>query len=176
MIRLISSPRTGFDDFNFLLNVDNQYFKVYKDVLAAKSEFFYRLFKKNAVINGYSIVGASWEAVEFMVKFLYESKNLKFSLLTEEQLTDVYQLSRRFEIPELRDLILKAVKWQLSMKDAPMALIFAVKQKDVKITKLIIDIVEQQGSKSDLLLSDAFFCLVKENTQLYIRVLEALRK
>ncbi|KAI6212505.1 hypothetical protein M3Y94_00033700 [Aphelenchoides besseyi] len=169
-------------DFTFL--VEGKTIQVHKVVLSTASKFFAQQFEEHPEKSDYSIEGTSFEAVEAMIYFIYlydeviikEKGDEKDDEKDDEIVEDVYKLSIRFSISKLHQIFLEAFKSALTVDNAPELIILAAKNRDDKLKKMAIDFVDRNGGgKAQILLTDLFVCLLKEDVQLYTKILNDLR-
>ncbi|KAI6216377.1 BTB domain-containing protein [Aphelenchoides besseyi] len=157
---------------DFSLMVDGKSIQVHKNVLAVKSKFFVQQFEEHPEKLEYSIEGTTYEAVEQMVEFVYLGDAENFG----EHLNELYKLSVRFQIDDLKEKCVKSLESKRTIGKSPEMFILAIKYKDEKLSQLVIKYVQEKGGKESLLLSDEFLNLLKTDVELYTEVLKALRR
>ncbi|KAI6212435.1 hypothetical protein M3Y94_00023500 [Aphelenchoides besseyi] len=156
---------------DFSLMVEGKSIQVHKNVLAIKSKFFAQQFEEHPEKLEYSIKGTTHEAVEQMVVFIYlgDTENM------HQHLNELYKLSVRFQIDDLKEKCVMLLKWKLSIETSPEMFILAIKYKDEKLSQIVVEYVQGNGGKESLYSSNAFFHLLETDVKLYTEVLKALR-
>ncbi|KAI6185248.1 BTB/POZ and MATH domain-containing protein 6 [Aphelenchoides besseyi] len=143
---------------DFCLKVESQSTMVHKVVLACKSKFFAKLYRHSPTVSEYTIDGATFEVVQMIVGLLYLGPDGEVAKSTEEQSEEFCKLALRFSINEfakglLHDLEVGGITTQL----APWALVEAVRKDDDLLAMMLIEYMERNGGKRQLLNAPAFF-------------------
>ncbi|KAI6198445.1 hypothetical protein M3Y96_00520000 [Aphelenchoides besseyi] len=141
-------------------------FQVHKVVLACKSKFFAKLYRHSPTVSEYTIDGATFEVVQMIVGLLYLGPDGEVAKSTEEQSEEFCKLALRFSINEfakglLHDLEVGGITTQL----APWALVEAVRKDDDLLAMMLIEYMERNGGKRQLLNAPAFLKLRSSDIQ-----------
>ncbi|KAI6212310.1 hypothetical protein M3Y94_00005700 [Aphelenchoides besseyi] len=161
---------------DFCLKVESQSIMVHKVVLACKSQFFAKLYRSNPMISEYMVDEATFEVLQMIVGLLYLGPNGEVAKPTEEQSEEFCKLALRFSVSEFTNSLLQDLEaGGITTQLAPWALVEAVRKDDNLLVMMLIEYMERNGGKRQLLNAPAFLKLRSSDIQLYLKVMDAMK-